>query len=146
MMVSIEYKDKKGQKQERIVEAKNKIKIHNLLNHTSGLTYGTFGNSFAKARIKSSEISKLNIQDITLEQYVKQIAKFPLSYHPNTFWIYGRSTEVLCRVIEIASNKTLDIFLKDRIFNPLDMKDTAFYVDETNSHKIAEPFKKKTLN
>ena len=52
MTVSTTYIDKKGQKQERVVEAKNKIKIHNLLNHTSGLTYGTFGNSFAKKKIK----------------------------------------------------------------------------------------------
>ena len=61
MTVSTEYINDKGLKSEKIVEAKNKIKIHNLLNHTSGLTYGTFGNSFAKKRIKSSEISKLHI-------------------------------------------------------------------------------------
>ena len=53
MTVSTEYIDKKGKKQERVVEAKNNIKIHNLLNHTSGLTYGTFGDSFAKRRLKA---------------------------------------------------------------------------------------------
>ena len=143
MTVSTAYIDKKGQKQERVVKAKNKIKIHNLLKHTSGLTYGTFGDSFAKRRIKSSKISKLNLQDITLEKYVKEIAKFPLAYHPNTVWEYGRSIEVLGRVIEIASSKTLDTFLKERIFNPLKMKDTAFYVDESKWHRIAEPFKEK---
>ncbi len=110
MTVSTAYIDKKGQKQERVVEAKNKIKIHNLLNHTSGLTYGTFGNSFAKKRLKSSEISKLNLEDISLKQYVKELAKFPLAYNPNTVWEYGRSIEVLGRVIELASNKTLDVF------------------------------------
>ncbi len=110
MTVSTTYIDKKGQKQERVVEAKNKIKIHNLLNHTSGLTYGTFGNSFAKKRLKSSEISKLNLEDISLKQYVKELAKFPLAYNPNTVWEYGRSIEVLGRVIELASNKTLDVF------------------------------------
>ena len=143
MTVSVEYIDKKGKKQEKIVEANNKIKIHNLLKHTSGLTYGAFGKSFAKRRIKSSKLSNLNIEDITLEQYVKEIAKFPLAYQPNTVWEYGRSIEVLGRVIEIASNKTLDVFLKDRIFNPLDMKDTAFHVDESKWHRVAEPFKDK---
>jgi CubicO group peptidase (beta-lactamase class C family) len=143
MTVSIAYIDKKGQKQEKVVEAKNKIKIYNLLNHTSGLTYGTFGNSFAKKRLKSSEISKLNLKDINLKQYVKELAKFPLAYNPNTVWEYGRSIEVLGRVIELASNKTLDIFLKDKIFKPLDMKDTSFYVDQSKWHRIAEPFKDK---
>ena len=52
MTVSTAYIDKKGQKQEKVVEAKNKIKIYNLLNHTSGLTYDNFGNSFAKKNIK----------------------------------------------------------------------------------------------
>ena len=56
MTVSTSYIDKKGKKLERVVEANNKIKIHNLLKHTSGLTYGTFGDSFAKRRIKSSKI------------------------------------------------------------------------------------------
>ncbi len=143
MTVASAYIDEREKKQERLVEANNKIKIHNLLKHTSGLTYGTFGDSFAKRRIKSSEISKLNLQDITLEQYVKEIAKFPLAYHPNTVWEYGRSIEVLGRVIEIASNKSLDVFLKDRVFNLLDMKDTAFYVEESEWHRIAEPFKEK---
>ncbi len=143
MSVSTEYIDKKGQKQEILEAAYNKIKIHNLLKHTSGLTYGTFGNSFAKRRIKSSAISNLNLEDFTLEQYVKEMAKFPLAYQPNTVWEYSRSIEVLGRVIEIASNKTLDVFLKDRIFKPLDMKDTAFYVDESKWHRIAEPFKEK---
>ncbi len=143
MTVSTEYIDKKGQKQERLEDAYNKIKIHNLLKHTSGLTYGTFGTSFAKRRIKSSAISNLNLEDFTLEQYVKEMAKFPLAYQPNTVWEYGRSIEILGRVIEIVSNKTLDVFLKDRIFKPLDMKDTAFYVDESKWHRIAEPFKEK---
>ena len=143
MTVSIEYINETGIKTEKIIGAKNKIKIHNLLNHTSGLTYGTFGNSFAKTRIKSSEISKLNLKDITLEQYVKEIAKFPLAYHPNTVWEYGRSIEVLGRVIEIASKKKLDAFLEERIFAPLGMKDTAFYVKEAKWHRIAEPFKDK---
>ena len=143
MTVSTEYINKKGQKEERLEDSNNKIKIHNLLNHTSGLTYGTFGNSFAKRRIKSSAISNLNLEDFTLEQYVKELAKFPLAYQPNTVWEYGRSIEVLGRVIEIASNKTLDVFLKDRIFKPLDMKDTAFYVDESKWHRIAEPFIEK---
>ena len=143
MTVSTEYIDKKGQKQERLEVANNKITIHSLLKHTSGLTYGTFGNSFAKRRIKSSSISNLNLESYTLDQYVKELAKFPLAYQPNTVWEYGRSIEVIGRVIEIASNKTLDVFLKDRIFKPLDMKDTAFYVDESKWHRIAEPFKEK---
>ena len=143
MTVSTDFIDNEGNISEKLVDAKNKIKIHNLLTHTSGLTYGTFGNSFAKNRLKLSKISKLNQEGIFLKDYVKNLSKFPLAYHPNTVWEYGRSIEVLGRVIEVASDSSLDVFLKNRIFNPLNMEDTGFYVEEKKWDRIAEPFKDK---
>ena len=143
MTVSTELIDSEGKIFEKLVQAKNRIKIHNLFTHTSGFTYATFGSSFAKNRIKLSKISKLNLEDIHLKDYVKDLSNFPLAYHPNTVWEYGRSIEVLGRVIEIASDTSLDILLQKRIFAPLNMKDTAFYVDKENWHRIAEPFIEK---
>ena len=125
------------------INAKNKIKIHDLLRHTSGLTYGVFGKSPAKQLLKNSTIGNLNIRNISLEEYVNKLAKLPLAYNPGTTWEYGRSIEVLGRVLEVASNSSLDILLKKKLFTPLNMKDTAFYVDKKNFYRIAEPFKEK---
>ena len=128
---------------EILVPAKSKINIHNLLTHTSGITYGVFGNSYAKRILKKSDIGKLNLESIYLEHYVNKLAEMPLAYSPGTTWEYGRSIEVLGRVIEVASNEPLDIFLNNKIFKPLKMKDTSFYVEENKWHRIAEPFKEK---
>ena len=143
MQVAIYSKLSEGKKSTRLIKAKNKIKIHDLLRHTSGLTYGSFGISPAKQVLKESSISNLNIRNISLEEYVNTLAKLPLAYNPGTTWEYGRSTEVLGRVLEVASNSSLDVLLKEKIFNPLNMKDTAFYVEKKNLHRIAEPFKQK---
>ncbi len=143
MNVLMEKRNKDSAVIENLVSANRKIKIHNLLTHTSGFTYGSFGNSLLKKRIRSSEIGKLNLERTTLERYISKLSQFPLAYHPGTVWEYGRSTEVLGRVIEIASNSTLDKFLKNQVFKPLNMKDTGFYVDEDNWSRIAEPFKDK---
>ena len=143
MQVATFSKLANGQKSIRLIKAKNKIKIHDLLRHTSGLTYGVFGKSPAKTALKDSTIGNLNIRNISLEEYVNTLAKLPLAYNPGSTWEYGRSIEVLGRVLEIVSNSSLDILLKEKIFNPLNMKDTAFYVDKKNLHRVAEPFKDK---
>lgn len=126
-----------------LIKAKNKIKIHDLLRHTSGLTYGVFGKSPAKQALKSSTIGNLNIRNISLEEYVNKLAKLPLAYNPGTTWEYGRSIEVLGRVLEVASKSSLDKLLEEKIFRPLNMKDTTFYVDKKKHSRIAEPFKDK---
>ena len=95
MQVAIYSKLSEGKKSTRLIKAKNKIKIHDLLRHTSGLTYGSFGISPAKQVLKESPISNLNIRNISLEEYVNTLAKLPLAYNPGTTWEYGRSTEVL---------------------------------------------------
>jgi len=66
-----------------------------------------------------------------------------LADYPGESWEYGRSTDVLGRVIEIASNKSLESFLDENIFSLLNMRDTGFYVERKNWNRIAEPFKDK---
>ena len=126
--------------QTKLLPIKNSIKIHDLLRHTSGFTYGVFGNSPAKNQLKNSRIGVLENLNISLKEYVSLLATFPLAYEPGTHWEYGRSIEVLGRLIETVSNKSLDEFLKQNIFKPLDMKDTGFYVNEKNWNRIAEPY------
>ena len=74
-------------------------------------------------------------------EFVDRIAKLPLAYEPGTTWDYSHSTDVLGRLIEVVSGKTLYEFEKARILDPLGMKDTSFYVtDKAKQDRIAEPF------
>ena len=124
-----------------ITDAKKPIKIHDLLRHTSGFTYGIFGQSAAKKLLKQSDIGTLDTMHISLEDYVSSISKLPLAYEPGTHWEYGRSIEVLGRLVEVVSEKNLDYFMKKNLFEPLNMKDTGFFVTEENWSRIAEPLK-----
>ena len=124
-----------------ITDAKKPIKIHDLLRHTSGFTYGIFGQSAAKKLLKESDIGTLDTMHISLEDYVSTISKLPLAYQPGTHWEYGRSIEVLGRLVEVVSENNLDYFMKKYLFEPLNMKDNDFYVTEKNWSRIAEPLK-----
>ena len=80
---------------------------------------------------------------MTSNDFVIELSKYPLADYPGESWEYGSSTDVLGRVIEIASNKSLESFLDENIFSLLNMRDTGFYVEKKNWHRIAEPFKDK---
>lgn len=113
------------------------MSIQDLFRHTSGLTYGFFGDTPVK---KLYVQAKLLADDFTNAEFVDRIAKLPLSYQPGTVWDYGHSTDMLGRVIEILSEQSLYAFEKARILDPLGMPDTSFYVtDKAKQARIAEP-------
>jgi CubicO group peptidase (beta-lactamase class C family) len=113
------------------------ITIEDLLRHTSGLTYGFYGDS--AVRKLYAEANLFN-RDTDNAEFVERIAKLPLAEQPGTLWDYGHSTDVLGRVIEIASGKSLFQFEKERLLDPLGMTETSFYVaDEAKRPRIAEP-------
>jgi CubicO group peptidase (beta-lactamase class C family) len=121
-----------------LVPASRPVSIHDLFRHTSGLTYGFFGDTPVK---KLYLKAKLISGDFTNAEFVDRIAKLPLSYQPGTVWDYGHSTDVLGRVIEVISGTSLYAFEKERILDPLGMRDTAFYVADKSKHaRVAEPF------
>ena len=109
---------------EQLVPAKA-ISIQDLMRHTSGLTYGFFGDTPVK---KAYLAANLFDGDFTNADFVDRIAKLPLSYQPGTTWDYSHSTDVLGRVVEVISGKSLYAFEKERILDPLGMSDTSFYV------------------
>ena len=125
------------------VNAKQLIKIHDLLRHTSGFTYGIFGKSPAKKMLKESDIGTLDTMHISLKDYVSSISRLPLAYQPGTHWEYGRSIEVLGHLIEVISEDNLDYFMQKHIFEPLNMLDTGFFVPEKDWLRIAEPLNNK---
>jgi CubicO group peptidase (beta-lactamase class C family) len=121
-----------------LVPAERPISIQDLMRHTSGLTYGFFGETPVKklyAEAKLGNVAQTNAE------LVERVAKLPLSYQPGTTWDYSHSTDVLGRVVEVISGKSLYEFEKARILDPLRMKDTSFYVtDGAKQSRIAEPF------
>ena len=113
------------------------ITIEDLLRHTSGLTYGFYGDSSVRKRYAS--VGLFN-GDFDNAEFVGRIAKLPLAEQPGTLWDYGHSTDVLGRVIEVVAGKSLFQFDKERLLDPLGMRDTAFYVaDAAKRPLIAEP-------
>jgi CubicO group peptidase (beta-lactamase class C family) len=115
------------------------MRVYDLIRHTSGLTYGVFGDNAVKRAYRESELIK---GDFDNAEFVARIAKLPLMFQPGTAWEYSHATDVLGRVVEVASGKSLYAFMKERILDPLGMTDTSFYVSDASKHaRIAEPFK-----
>jgi CubicO group peptidase (beta-lactamase class C family) len=113
------------------------VTIEDLMRHTSGLTYGFYGNSTVRKLYAEADLFN---SDWTNAEFVEQIAKLPLAEQPGTLWDYGHSTDVLGRVIEVVSGETLYQFEKRRLLDPLGMNETAFYVgDPAKRPRIAEP-------
>ena len=113
------------------------ITIQDLLRHTSGFAYGF--NAPPRVRAQYEEADK----EISADMYsnaelMDRLTKLPLAYQPGTEWQYGHSFEVLGRLIEVVSGKTLGAFLEERILKPLGMTDTAFYVPESKWGRVAE--------
>jgi CubicO group peptidase (beta-lactamase class C family) len=136
--VGVETGAEDGQPHLDLVATKRPITIQDLMRHTSGLTYGFFGEGLVK---KAYVDANLGAGDPDLAEFVQRLAKLPLAYQPGTTWDYSQSVDVLGRVIEVVSGKSLYQFEKERLLDPLGMKDTAFYVVGSDKQKlIAEPF------
>jgi CubicO group peptidase (beta-lactamase class C family) len=113
------------------------ITIEDLLRHTSGLTYGFNGGNLVRRFYAEADLFS---SDLTNAEFAQRIAALPLAEQPGTQWDYGHSTDVLGRVIEVVSGKTLFQFVKERLLDPLGMSETEFYVhDEAKRPRVAEP-------
>jgi CubicO group peptidase (beta-lactamase class C family) len=106
------------------------ITIHHLLTHTSGLTYGV-ENEGGVPGMYAERRTDFYPNDGQLASVVDRLAEIPLEFEPGSRWEYSVSFDVLGRLVEIVSGKTLDVFLKDQIFDPLEMEDTGFCVPES---------------
>jgi CubicO group peptidase (beta-lactamase class C family) len=118
--------------------AKGTMTVLDLMRHTSGLTYGFFGAGPAREAYNAAEVGS---QENTGIEQANLLASLPLEHDPGTKWEYSRATDVLGAVVETVSGQSLEEFMTARIFEPLGMTDTAFYVDdEADFPRIAEPF------
>lgn len=117
--------------------ARRPITVQDLMRHTSGLTYGFFGPGLVK---QAYNAAGLGAGDPTNAEFSERLAKLPLAYQPGTTWDYSHSTDILGRLVEVVSGQSLYQFEKARLFDPLGMKDTSYYVPEpARQQRIAEP-------
>src|SRR6202171_5665871 len=135
--VGVEKPDQSGKPALELEPLKRPITIEDLLRHTSGLTYGFYGDSAVRELYVNSDLFE---GDFDNAEFAERLAKLPLAEQPGTLWDYGHSTDVLGRVIEVVSGQSLFQFERERLLDPLGMADTAFYVaDAAKRPRIAEP-------
>jgi len=116
------------------IAAKKTMTVAHLMTHTAGYSYkdsehSAYNSAFKKQKILDSSLS--------LEEMQKNLSGLPVLFEPGTDWRYGISTDVLGRVIEIASGMPLDKFLDERFFTPLAMRDTGFFVEPGQEERFA---------
>ncbi len=129
--------------------ASRPILISDLLNMTSGYTYGAWGPDCPLGEHETSKlINELNedqkeggANTITTREVAKRLARIPVSFEPGSDYNYGLSADILGAVIEVASGMKLSDFMKQRIFEPLAMKDTDFYVPEEKQCRLAKVYR-----
>ena len=122
----------------KTVPAKKSITIRDLLRHTSGLTYGFFGNSKIDRAYRKAGVL---VTEPTIADTVTRLGKIPLLYQPGTRWHYSVSTDVLGRVVEVAAGERFDKYLQQHILKPLDMRDTSFIVPRQKQSRFAEMYR-----
>jgi len=110
--------------------------IVDLLRHTSGLTYGFQQRSNVDAAYREMKIGEVEKAG-TLQSMIEDLAKIPLEFSPGDAWNYSVSTDVIGYLVGKISGKPFEQFLKERIFNPLDMNDTDFFVPADKAHRLA---------
>ena len=121
------------------IPAAKEITIRNLLTHTSGLTYTwnlVLGQMYKDAKVADGLIQ----YDGTIGDSVRHLAALPLLFNPGERWEYSLGVDVLGYLVEVISGKTFDEFLRTRVFDPIGMKDTYFYVPDNKLDRLATAY------
>jgi CubicO group peptidase (beta-lactamase class C family) len=140
MMVGVETADPaSGQSKLALEPQKRPMTVEDLLRHTSGLVYEGGNTAVHKLYRESGLYDKGLARDGTLKDFVSRVARLPLAHQPGEVWEYGHSADVLGRVIEVASGQPLDQFLDSRLFKPLGMVDTGFWVPPEKLARLIDP-------
>jgi CubicO group peptidase (beta-lactamase class C family) len=127
------------------VPADREMTVQDLLRHTAGLAYGEITtnapvkDAYAKAGLYLAGVRDYDARDLTPAEEVERLAKAPLAHQPGTVWEYSLAVDLLGRVVEAASGKRLADFLDERVFKPLKMQDTAFWVPAAKMGRVAQP-------
>lgn len=131
--VGVEKKAENGPSTLELVPVNRPITVFDLMTHSSGIIYGFYGGGLVR---KAYTDAKIYDGDFDNAEFAERIAKLPLKEQPGTLWDYGHSTDILGRIIEVVSGKSLLQFEKEALLDPLGMKDTAFYVTDPEKQKL----------
>jgi CubicO group peptidase (beta-lactamase class C family) len=135
--VGVERKDDTGRTVLDLVPPRRPITIEDLLLHTSGITYGFYGEGLVK-----KYYADIYLGDFDNAEFAERIAKLPLAEQPRTLWDYGHSIDVLGRVIEVVSGQSLYQFEKTQLLDPLGMTTTKFFLtDPAERARYAQPLR-----
>lgn len=119
------------------VPAKGEVTIRQLLAHTSGIGYAQIGSPEMNALYaKAGVVGGIGVDNIVLADKMKILGGLPLFHQPGEKWTYGLNTDVLGYVLEVVSGQSLDAFFQQRIFAPLGMKDTYFYLPAQKQSRL----------
>ena len=121
----------------KLSPAARPITVQHVLTHTAGLANSYRGLTQAAFQ----ETVAPRAPGDTVADMLKRLAKLPLNFHPGDRWEYGRGTDVVGRLVEVMSGQTLDTFLRERIFEPLDMPDTHFYLPTSKLGRFAAQYR-----
>jgi CubicO group peptidase (beta-lactamase class C family) len=113
------------------------VRIWHLMTHTAGMTYGWLHQNAVDEMYRNAGFDLALKPELDLAAACDRWASLPLLFQPGSEWSYSHATDVLGRVIEVASGRTLDRFFAERIFQPLGMSDTAFWVPEDQHSRLA---------
>ena len=143
MRVLIESED--GQGEVNTVPAERSITIHDLLTHTSGITYQS--NSKLGGRYNAAGITNGLLEDSrSIGENVKALAAIPLLHQPGERFTYGLNVDVLGYLVEVISGLSFDQFLQKRLFQPLQMTSTHFFINEKNAARLATVYARQEGN
>jgi CubicO group peptidase (beta-lactamase class C family) len=135
MKVGVERKDDTGRPVLDRAPLRRPITLEDLLLHTSGITYGFYGEGLVKLAYQG-----IYLGDFDNAEFVERLAKLPLAEQPRTLWDYGHSTDVLGRVIEVVSGQSLYQFEKTHLLDPLGMTTTKFFLTDPDERaRYAQP-------
>jgi len=123
-----------------LAELERPVSIRHLFTHTAGICYPNAEGSPAEKALALEAKDVSRMEDLTLEEVVGRLVRAPLAHQPGAGWTYGLSIDVLGRIVELISGKPFDVFLKERMFGPLHMVDTDFYVPPHKRGRLARVY------
>jgi CubicO group peptidase (beta-lactamase class C family) len=146
MQVSVATPGPDGKATYTNVPAAKPITVQDLLRHSAGLAYAEITKNepvkaaYVEAKFSQPGVHEYDSRGMTPAEQVERIAKAPLIHQPGTMWEYSMAVDILGRVVEAASGKRLAVFLDERMFTPLKMVDTGFWLPASKMLRLAQPF------
>jgi CubicO group peptidase (beta-lactamase class C family) len=135
LQVGVEVKEGSGERRLVLEPARREITVQDLMRHTSGMTYGIFGDSLVQRAYRAA--GTMDDQQ-TNAQMIDKLAQLPLAFQPGAAFEYGMSNDVIGRIVEVQSGLDLNRYIVERIAKPLGMRDTAFTLDNEQTMRLAQ--------